>query len=144
MYSTIAVATDGSETAGKALEAGLEMAQRYGSRVVVISAYTALPDWQLSPERTSVLLEFQWASHIKEEVDSILANALRQARDRGLDGEVAAAVGEPAEVICQLAADHGADLLVIGNKGIDRKVFGSVPRSVCAQAPCTVVLVKTT
>ncbi|HWD84688.1 MAG TPA: universal stress protein [Solirubrobacteraceae bacterium] len=144
MYSTIAVATDGSETAGRALEAGLEMAQRYGSRVVLISAYTPLPDWQLAPERTSVLLEFQWASHIREEVDAILAGALQQVRDRGLDGEVAAAEGEPADVICQLAAERQAGLLVIGNKGIDRKVFGSVPRSVCAQAPCTVVLVKTT
>jgi hypothetical protein len=93
-------------TAGKALEAALEMAQRYGARVVVISAYTPLPDWQLVPERTSLLLEFQWASHIKEEVDAILADALRRARDSGLDGEVAAAEGEPADVICQLAAEH--------------------------------------
>lgn len=144
MYRTIAVATDGSETAGRALDAGLEMAQRYSSRVVLISAYTALPEWQLTPERTSMLSEFQWASHVREKVDAILADGLRQVRDRGLDGEVAAAEGEPADVICQLAAQREADLLVIGNKGIDRKVFGSVPRNVCAQAPCTVVLVKTT
>lgn len=144
MYRTIAVATDGSDTAGRALEAGLEMAEHYGSRLVVISAYSALPEWQLVPERTSVLSEFQWASHVREEVDSILADALDRARDRGLEGQSAAAEGEPAEVICQLAAQSEADLLVIGNKGIDRQVFGSVPRSVCAQAPCTVVLVKTT
>ncbi|HET9720359.1 MAG TPA: universal stress protein [Solirubrobacteraceae bacterium] len=144
MYRTIAVATDGSETAGRALEAGLEMAERYGARVVLISAYTGLPDWQTAPERTSTLAEFQWASHVRQEVDGILAAALDQARARGLDGEIGAAEGEPADVICGIAAEHEADLLVIGNKGIGRKVFGSVPRSVCAQAPCTVVLVKTT
>jgi nucleotide-binding universal stress UspA family protein len=144
MYRTIAVATDGSETAGRALEAGLEMAERYGSRVVLISAYTPLPEWQMAPERATVLSEFQWASHVKDDVDAILADARAKSRDRGLEAEVAAATGEPADVICQLAAEHDADLLVMGNKGIDRKVFGSVPRSVCAQAPCTVLLVKTT
>jgi nucleotide-binding universal stress UspA family protein len=47
-------------------------------------------------------------------------------------------------VLCELAAEHDADLLVIGNKGMNRRVFGSVPRAVCQHAPCSVVVVKTT
>lgn len=47
-------------------------------------------------------------------------------------------------MICDLAAEHGADLLVVGNKGIERRIFGSVPKSICQQAPCSVVIAKTT
>jgi nucleotide-binding universal stress UspA family protein len=38
----------------------------------------------------------------------------------------------------------GADLLVIGNKGMQRRVLGSVPNSVTHGAPCSVLVVKTT
>jgi nucleotide-binding universal stress UspA family protein len=35
-------------------------------------------------------------------------------------------------------------LLVIGNKGMHRRVLGSVPNSVTHQAACSVLVVKTT
>jgi nucleotide-binding universal stress UspA family protein len=36
------------------------------------------------------------------------------------------------------------DVLVIGNKGADRRILASVPKSVVQQAPCDVYVVKTT
>ena len=33
---------------------------------------------------------------------------------------------------------------MIGNKGMERKVLGSVPNSVSHNAPCSVLIVKTT
>jgi nucleotide-binding universal stress UspA family protein len=52
--------------------------------------------------------------------------------------------GDPAEVVVRLAADVGADLLVIGNKGMQRRVLGSVPNTVTHKAGCSVLVVKTT
>jgi nucleotide-binding universal stress UspA family protein len=52
--------------------------------------------------------------------------------------------GDPRDVLVQLATDCGADVLVIGNKGMHRRVLGSVPNTVTHQAPCTVLVVKTT
>jgi nucleotide-binding universal stress UspA family protein len=52
--------------------------------------------------------------------------------------------GEPADVLVRLAAESGADLLVIGNKGMERRVLGSVPNSVTHKADCSVLVVKTT
>ena len=52
--------------------------------------------------------------------------------------------GDPAEVLVRLAADCGADLLVIGNKGMQRRVLGSVPKSVAHNADCSVLVVKRT
>jgi nucleotide-binding universal stress UspA family protein len=52
--------------------------------------------------------------------------------------------GDPADVLVDLADEHGADVLVIGNKGMQRRVLGSVPNSVSHKAKCSVMIVKTT
>jgi nucleotide-binding universal stress UspA family protein len=52
--------------------------------------------------------------------------------------------GDPAEVIVALAGECGADLLVVGNKGMQRRLLGSVPNTVTHRAPCSVLVVKTT
>jgi len=43
----------------------------------------------------------------------------------------------------RLADKHKADVLVIGNRGMHRRVLGSVPNSVTHGAGCSVYLVKT-
>ena len=53
------------------------------------------------------------------------------------------ATGEPADVLVRLADEHQADLLVLGNVGIHRRIVGSVPNSVSHKAGCSVFLVKT-
>ena len=65
-------------------------------------------------------------------------------RSGGIECETRIAGGEPSEVLVRLAADCGADLLVIGNKGMQRRVLGSVPNSVTHKAGCSVLVVKTT
>ena len=47
-------------------------------------------------------------------------------------------------MLVELAESNDADILVIGNKGMQRKVLGSVPNSVSHNAPCSVLIVKTT
>ena len=47
-------------------------------------------------------------------------------------------------MLIELAESHDADLLVIGNRGMQRRVLGSVPNSVTHKAPCSVYVVKTT
>jgi nucleotide-binding universal stress UspA family protein len=55
-----------------------------------------------------------------------------------------ASEGDPAEVLCKYAAEHDAEVLVVGNKGMHRRILGSVPNSVAHKAPCSVLVVKTT
>ena len=42
------------------------------------------------------------------------------------------------------AEECGADLLVIGNRGMQSRVLGSVPNTVTHKATCSVYVVKTT
>jgi nucleotide-binding universal stress UspA family protein len=44
----------------------------------------------------------------------------------------------------RLATECEADLLVIGNKGMHRRLLGSVPNTVTHTAQCSVLVVKTT
>ena len=44
----------------------------------------------------------------------------------------------------RLAEQCGVDVLVIGNKGMQRRLLGSVPNTVTHNAGCSVFVVKTT
>jgi nucleotide-binding universal stress UspA family protein len=54
--------------------------------------------------------------------------------------------GDPAEVICEVAEEEGADVIVIGNRGTHGKrrwFLGSVPNAVVQHSPCSVYIVDT-
>lgn len=54
--------------------------------------------------------------------------------------------GDPVRAILQVAGEVGADLIIVGNKGMRGagRLLGSVPNSITHQAPCSVLIVKTT
>jgi len=133
MIGTIAVGTDGSDTAAIAMDWALEFAERCGSKLVVLSAY--------SPARD---LSGQWAATTAIATERLLEDAANAATERGLEVSSAMEEGDPAEVLIALAERHGADLLVIGNRGMERRILGSVPNTITHKASCSVLVVKTT
>jgi|SRR5215217_6271049 len=141
MISTVAVGTDGSETAATAVAAALDLAERYGATVVFLSAYTRRPGGGTRLGGASPDLE--WAAGEAEQVERILAVAEESATARGVECRSAMAEGDAGDVLVDLAARHGADVLVVGSKGMHRRVLGSVPNTVTHKAPCSVFLVKT-
>ena len=143
MIATVAVGTDGSGTATKAVESALDLAERYGARIVFISAYQPVDEHRLRREKREAPQDIQWAINPEEDVDATLRAAEELAEERGLQWMSEAAMGDPADVLLRLAEKHGADVLVIGNKGMHRRVLGSVPNSVTHGATCSVFLVKT-
>jgi nucleotide-binding universal stress UspA family protein len=144
MIATVAVGTDGSGTAGKAVLSALEMAERFGARIVFISAYEPVDETRLRHEKREAPPDYQWSINPEEDVDATLREAEELAEQRGLEWASEAAQGDPADVLIALADKHEADVLVIGNRGMNRRVLGSVPNSVTHKAHCTVYLVKTT
>lgn len=143
MVETIAVGTDGSETAQKAVDFALDMAERYSARVVVASAYKPVSEDRLRREQTDAPQDIQWSINPSEEVDATLRAVEEQAKERGLKYASEARNGDPAEVLSAIAGDHNADVIVVGSKGMHRKLLGSVPNTVSHTAPCSVMIVKT-
>jgi nucleotide-binding universal stress UspA family protein len=144
MIQTITVGTDGSGTASKAVEFALDLAEKFGAKVVVASSYRPVGEDRLRQEQKDAPEDIQWSINPTQDVDSALRGVEERARERGLEVLSEARQGDPADVLCEIAEEHGADLLVVGNRGMQRRVLGSVPNSVSHKAPCSVVIVKTT
>jgi nucleotide-binding universal stress UspA family protein len=140
MLSTVAVGTDGSPTASEAVRMAVDMAQRYEAKLVLLSAFKG----SAGAAGADPPGEIEWASSGSARVREILARTEDELRRQGIDCTTRAGEGDPAEVLVRLAQECGADLLVIGNKGMHRRVLGSVPNTVTHKAPCSVLVVKTT
>ena len=143
MLGTIVVGTDGSETAGQAVDVAIDMAGRYGARLVIASSYTPAPEDRLAKEQASAPQEIQWSINPMEDVEATLREVEEKASERGVKTISEARQGDPADVLCEIAEQHDADVLVVGNKGMHRRILGSVPNSVSHKAPCSVMIVKT-
>jgi nucleotide-binding universal stress UspA family protein len=144
MIGTVAVGTDGSETAAQAVDFAIDMAERYGAKLVLISSYVPVDEGRLRREQVDAPTDVQWAINPTEDVDATLRDAEEKAKEKGIKTVSDAREGDPADVLCAVAEEQGADVLIVGNKGMHRRVLGSVPNSVSHKAPCSVLIVKTT
>jgi nucleotide-binding universal stress UspA family protein len=142
MVSTIAVGVDGSTTAAKAVDLAVEVARRFDAKVVLLSA---LQDSTATSAGLAVdTVELDWVSQPSARVRHILATTESELRRGGLDCTTLVDEGEPGDVLVRLAEECGADLLVVGSKGMQRRILGSVPNTVTHNAGCSVLVVKTT
>ena len=137
MISTVAVGTDGSGTASEAVKQAAEFARRFDAKLVLLSAFR-----EGAPPPDSG--EAQWSYSPAAQLREILARTETEIKSQGIECSTLVDEGDPADVLVRLADECGADVLVIGNKGMQRRVLGSVPKSVAHNADCSVFVVKTT
>jgi nucleotide-binding universal stress UspA family protein len=74
-----------------------------------------------------------------------LSEATARLSESGIDARTTAPVGDAADEIVRIAKESGADLVVLGARGLNplkRLVLGSVSTKVLHQAPCDVLVVK--
>lgn len=144
-YQTIVVGTDGSETSFRAVDRAGALARDAGATLVVACAYfPEKPD----PHTQDILGDEAYQVMGSAPAD----DSLRSARDRALAAgatkvETAAVQGRPADVLQRVAKEHGADLLVVGNRGLNTlagRIIGSVPLDVVRHTPIDVLVVHTT
>ena len=141
MLATIAVGTDGSKTASKAVAVAAEMARAFEAKLVLLSAFKDSRDRSSSAAGDA---ERQWVTNEDARLREMLSRTEQDLRDQQLDCHTMIDEGDPGEVLIRLAEECGADLLVIGNQGLQRRILGSVPNTVTHKAPCSVYVVKTT
>jgi nucleotide-binding universal stress UspA family protein len=147
MFVSMVVGTDGSDTAAEAVRQASELAARIGAKVHLVSAYEPVPEARLREERHGVPGDVEWLINPREDVGATLEYAAQEIRHQGLVVEVHAREGDPADAILDVAEEQGADLIVVGNKGMTgakRFLLGSVPNKVSHHAPCSVMIIRTT
>jgi len=136
--STVAVGTDGSARANRAVSEAAEIARRFEAELVLLSAFE-----DPAPPHEGEDIELQWATNSSARVRSHLTQIEERLNREGLECRTLADQGDPADVLIRLADECDADLLVIGNKGMNRRLLGSVPKAVTQNADCSVLVVKT-
>ncbi len=149
MITSIVVGTDGSDTATVAVSQAIDLARSLEARLHIVSAYEPVSDSRLRADhRLRTPRDMQWAVNLHEDVLALLQAAQRDAETAGVQRvETFARVGDPADAILDIAEEQGADLIVIGNKGMTgatRFLLGSVPNKISHHAPCSVMIVRTT
>jgi nucleotide-binding universal stress UspA family protein len=147
MYDSIVIGTDGSETAKEAVRQATELAKTLGSAIHLVSAYEPVPEGRLKQERADVPDDLQWMVNPKEDVNTTLEETGKELEEAGVKVETYAREGDPADAILDVAEEVGADLIVVGNKGMTgarRFLLGSVPNKVSHHAPCSVMIIRTT
>jgi nucleotide-binding universal stress UspA family protein len=147
MFKTIVVGTDGSETASQAVRQAIELAKELGASIELVSAYEPVPAARLREEARQVPEDLQWMVNPREDVDATLREAAAWVESDGLNVRTYAREGDPADAILDVAEERGADLIVVGNKGMTgakRFLLGSVPNKVSHHAPCSVLIIRTT
>ena len=146
-FRSIVVGTDGSCTARRAVQEAIDLARAVGAGLCLVSAYEPVPKARLREEARQTPSDLQWMVNPREEVDSTLDDAADVVRGAGLEVEVFAREGDPADAILDVAEERDADLIVVGNKGMTgakRFLLGSVPNKVSHHAPCSVMIIRTT
>jgi nucleotide-binding universal stress UspA family protein len=146
MFSAIVVGTDGSETAREAVRQAIDLANQLGARVDIVSAYEPVPRGRLREEAQQVPADLEWMINPREDVDATLREAAALADEAGVHSEIYARQGDPADAILDVAEERGADLIVVGNKGMTgakRFLLGSVPNKISHHAPCSVLIIRT-
>jgi nucleotide-binding universal stress UspA family protein len=147
MFSSIVVGTDGSATATVAVREAVDVAKAVGATLELVSAYAPVPEQRLRQERRDAPEDVQWGIHPRHEVEASLGDAAELAREAGVNVNIYARQGDPADAILDVAEESGADLIVVGNKGMTgakRFLLGSVPDKISHHAPCSVMIIRTT
>lgn len=146
-YRTILVGTDGSSSSFRAVAAAGRLSGDTGARLVLVCAYTPLR------ERDRMAVADTLGDSAYRVAGSTPADeALRAAREHAVAGgatdiNVAPAEGDPVDVLISLAREREADLLVVGNRGLNSlagRILGSVPANLSHRASCDVLIVHTT
>jgi nucleotide-binding universal stress UspA family protein len=140
----VVVGTDGSPTAQQAVTHAAELALACGGRLTIVSAYTrheANPGELEAPlDDSSVATDAAGAQdHVVAAQDLARAAGLTELRGR-------TEAGDPAAVLLDVASEVGADVIVVGSRGMaapSRFLLGSVPNRVSHHAGCDVVIVRT-
>lgn len=130
----ILIAYDGTEPSKRALATAAALGKAFGAPLGVISVVPRRPGrFPIDP----------WDDR------TVHAGELLEARDllraQGLEAELIEPVGDPAEMIEQVAEKGGYDMVVVGARGlgaIGRFLQGSVSEHVATHAAATVVVAR--
>lgn len=141
-YSKIVVGTDGSKSSLLAVERAARIAAAFDATLIIGCAYYESKEdasKTLRQDSVTILGDDPARENLNKAAD-----AARAVGATSIETEVRP--GTPVEALMAIVNDHQADLLVVGNRGINSltgRLLGSVPADVARQSDCDVMIVHT-
>jgi nucleotide-binding universal stress UspA family protein len=146
-YQTLVVGTDGSESSLRAVDRAGKIAAESNAKLIIATGYTPHKD---DSRAADVLGEEAYKVTGNAPIYSILRDARDRARAAGAKNiEDRPIQDAPVHALVDLAEEVGADLLVVGNVGLNARsaIIGrvfSIPGAVATRAKIDVLIVHTT
>lgn len=139
MFSHVLVAWDGSHHARRAFEYGIEIARRFDSRLQLISVARHAEHAETESERRESQRE------AREYYENAAGDLIALAKKHGVETHLLIVEGgHPAEAIVDTARKVGADLIIVGRRGLSgmtRFLIGSVSDRIARYAHCPVLVI---
>ena len=146
-YQTVVVGTDGSESSLRAVDRASEIAAESNSKLILVTGFFPQKE---DLRAADALREEGWRVHGNAPIYAILREAHARASAAGAkDVEERPIEAAPVHALVDVAEEANADLLVVGNVGLDARsaILGrvfSIPGSVASRATVDVLIVHTT
>ncbi|MCS5479966.1 universal stress protein [Corynebacterium sp. YIM 101645] len=141
-YQKIVVGTDGSKSSLLAVERAAKIAAAFDATLIIGCAY-----YENKDEASKTLRQDSVTILGDETAEKNLAAGEAAAREAGATKvEKVVRPGTPVEALMSIVNEANADLLVVGNRGINSltgRLLGSVPADVARQSDCDVMIVHT-
>ena len=137
MSGAIVLGYDASPGAGKALNTAVELARRFGARLVIANG--------VDPPGTPGEETRAHRKALEGSAQNLMDNALDQARDAGVSTDIEIVPLRPAEALLQVAERHDARFIVVGGWGegpLKGALLGSTAYKVLHLADRPVVVVQ--
>jgi nucleotide-binding universal stress UspA family protein len=149
MFKQIVVGTDGSAGANIAVDAAIELARLTGATLHIVNAHQTATSAHLAAAAqvgipAGDIVESEEA--IRAQARRVCDQAVERAASAGVSAEPHPVLGDAADALLRVREDTGADLLVVGNRGMSgvrRFVLGSVPNRLSHHCPSNLLIIDT-
>jgi len=138
MFSSLLVAVDGSESAKKAFEKSIYLAQKCSSKIDLVHVVQC----ELGGDSANT---FEIIDELKNNATKMLEEYKNQAAKNNISIQIMVTQGDPAKVIIELAKAKSYDLIIMGTRGrtaFQELLIGSVSQKVMHHASCPVMVVR--
>lgn len=149
MFNKILVPIDGSNASFKAAELARDFLKNNCAKKVTLIHVAQYPQDTLQLENFYTQLALPGLrEELIEKIEESSQNILKQASakfDSSMNVDTLILYGPPAEIICDTAVSEHYDLIIIGNRGLNklqRFLMGSISNRVSTLAKCPVLIVK--
>jgi len=147
-YQTVVVGTDGSDSSYLAVDRAASIAAAAGATLVIACAYHPARQEDVARAADELGADVAYQVVGASPAEDSVRTATELAKKAGATKiDTVVVDGEPVPTLAKVVKERAADLLVVGNRGLNTlagRLLGSVPAEAARKSQVDVLIVHTT